>query len=152
MDPSLQTVDCALMTVEGFVLFQAHMGKTLRVERAMPPFDRAGFAAGITDDIRLIFLEPVAASFQTGRRGGPGTPAEKTVCRYIGKAGAATDVRPGSRWQIDRYTLRGGVVRTVTAESAGGRAGFPGRIKLKATGPAGYTLEMKLLSAVRVND
>jgi hypothetical protein len=152
VDSSQQTVDCVLMTVEGFVLFQAHMGKTLRVERAMPPFDREGFAAGMLADIRLMFLEPAAEHIQTGWPGGQAAPDDKAVCRYTGKAGMTTDVRPGSGWQIDRYTPRGNLTRTVTAEPAGGQAGFPGRMRLRATGPAGYTLEMKLISAERITD
>lgn len=152
VDPAQQTVDCALMTVEGFVLLQAHMGKTLRVERAVYPFDREGFAAGMLADIRLMFLEPAAEHIQTGWPGGQAAPDDKPVCRYTGKAGMTTDVRPGSGWQINRYASRGNLVRTVVAESAGGQAGFPGRLRLRATGPAGYNLEMKLISAERIND
>ena len=152
IDPAQQTVDCALMTVEGFVLLQAHMGKTLRVERAVSPFDGEGFAAGMLADIRLMFLEPAAEHIQTGWPGGQAAPDDKPVCRYIGKAGVTTDVRPGSGWQISRYAPRGNLVRTVVAEPTGGQAGFPGRLRLRATGPAGYTLEMKLLSAERITD
>ncbi len=152
VDPSQQTVDCALMTVEGFVVFQAHMGETLQVERAVSPFDREGVAAGMLTDIRLMFLEPAAEDIQTGRPGGQAAPDEKPVCRYTGKAGITTDVRPGSGWQIRRYTSRGNLVRTVAAEPVGGQAGFPGRLRLRATGPAGYTLEMKLISAERIFD
>jgi len=152
VDPVQQTVDCALMTVEGFVLLQAHMGKTLRVERAVSPFDREGFAAGMLADIRLMFLEPAAEHIQTGWPGGQAAPDDKPVCRYTGKAGITTDVRPGSGWQIRRYAARGNLVRTVVAEPAGGQAGFPGRLRLRATGPAGYTLEMKLIGAERVID
>ncbi|MCP3951472.1 MAG: hypothetical protein GY697_04545 [Desulfobacterales bacterium] len=152
VDSSQQIVDCALMTVEGFVLFQAHMGKTLRVERAVPPFDREGFAAGIMADVRLMFLEPPREHMQTGWSGEPSALGSQRVCRYTRKAGMTTDVRPGTGWQINRYTSRGNLTRTVTAEPAGGKAGFPGRLRLQAAGPAGYTLEMKLVDAVRVDN
>ena len=152
VDAPHRAVDCALMTVEGFVLFQAHMGKTLRVERAVPPFDREGFGDGMLADIRLMFLEPTAEHIQAGWPGGQAAPDDKPLCRYTGKAGMTTDVRPGSGWQISRYTPRGNLVRTVAAEPAGGQAGFPGRLRLRATGPTGYTLEMKLISAERIID
>lgn len=152
VDAPGKTIDCALMTVEGFVLFQAHMGRTLQVTRAVPPFDRAGFAAGIVDDLRLMFIEPAGEPVQTGLLQGPAAPAGEPVCRYRETDGSITDVRPGKQWRIGRYTPQGRLTRTVMAEPDGGQAGFPGCLRLRAPGPAGYTLEMKLIDAVRIDD
>lgn len=60
IDASPRTIAAALMTVEGVVLLQASLDKTLTVQRALPPFDREGFAAGLLADIRLMFMEPDA--------------------------------------------------------------------------------------------
>ena len=138
------------MTVEGLVLFQARAGQAVQVERALPPFDRAGFADGILNDIRLMFLEPIDAGVQTGRSGADGD----LTCRYSDETGEITDVRPGtaSGWRLERYTGRGKLMRVVTAESAGGSAGLPGQMELQAPGPAGYTLRMKLVDAIPIND
>ncbi len=154
VDASLRTIDCVLMTVEGFVLFRAHMGKVIRVERAVPPFDREGFANGLLEDIRLMFLEPGADVAQTGKIAGDDSSGDKPVCRYTAAAGAITDVMPGSdsRWKLRRYSPQGHLTRTVVAEDRRGQEGFPGRLRLTAHGVAGYTLVMKLVDAVRFDD
>jgi hypothetical protein len=151
VDAVARTVDCALMTVEGFVIFQARAGETRQVRRAMPPFDREGFAAGMLADIQLIFLEPAG---RPGRAGLPVKPAAGPVCRYTVSTGGTIDVRPGPgpAWQIEQYTPGGRLSRTVAARPAGGLAGFPGRLRLEAAGPAGYTLNLKLIDAVPVTD
>ncbi len=154
VDAAAGTIDCALMTLEGFVLFRAQMGKTIRVDRAMPPFDRQGFASGLLEDIRLIFLMPASGAPRTGRLAGGGSSADKPVCRYTDDGGITTDVMPGadSQWQLRRYNPQGCLTRTVAAESNGGQADFPGRMRLTAHGLTGYTLTMKLVKAVRFND
>jgi hypothetical protein len=154
VDASLRTIDCALMTVEGFVLFRAHMGQAIRVERAVHPFDREGFARGMLEDIRLMFLAPGVEVTQTGKLAGDGSPEDKPVCRYTGARGMTTDVIPVSdaRWKLHRYSPQGRLTRTVDAESRGGQGGFPGRMSLTAHGMAGYTLVMKLVDVVRFED
>ena len=154
VDASLRTIDCALMTVEGFVLFRAHMGKAIRVERAVPPFDREGFANGLLEDIRVMFLAPGVEVTRTGKLAGDDSPGEKPVCRYTGARGMTTDVIPGSgsRWKLRRYSPQGRLTRTVDAEKRGGQEGFPGRLNLTAHGPAGYTLVMTLVNVVRFDD
>jgi len=146
-----RTLACALLTVEGFVLFRARMDPAVRVERAVPPFDKKGFADGLLNDLRLLFLPPAAAETRIGRLVGGGFPEKPEACRYIEKEGAVTDVIPGSRWRVYRYSPHGYLVRTVTAEAAGGREGFPGRLTLQAPGLAGYTLVMTLVEAARIN-
>ncbi len=156
VDAARRTIACALMTVEGFVLFQAHMDPTLRVERAMPPFDREGFAAGMLADIRLMFLEPADCSVENGRIEGRNGADSEPVCRYTDKKGMVTDVMPGTGtgagWRIVRYDCRKHPARIVTAGAFNVQAGFPGRVQLVAPGPAGYTLKMKLVDAVRLDN
>lgn len=154
VDTARRTIDCALMTVEGFVLFQAHMGKALRVDRAMPPFDREGFAGGMLADIQLMFLAPAAEAVATGQLAEDGFPEQRPVCRYTGNRGIITDVMPGadSRWQLRRYSPQGRLTRTVVAENRGGQAGFPGTLTLTAHGLAGYTLALKLVNAVHLDE
>ena len=154
IDAFSRTIDCALMTVEGFVLFRARMGRTIQVARAMPPFDRKGFADGLLEDLRVMFLAPAAQVTKTGILAGDAVSGDRPVCRYSDPGGMITDVIPGfdSRWQLRRYTPQGRLVRTVDAQSRGGRKGFPGKLILKAHGPAGYTLVMKLVDVVRIND
>ncbi|RUM40079.1 MAG: hypothetical protein DSY80_10830, partial [Desulfocapsa sp.] len=54
---NLRTV---LMGVEGLVLFEAEQqpnGKPV-VRKAMPPFNKMGFAEGLMADVRTLFVEP----------------------------------------------------------------------------------------------
>jgi len=154
VDASRRTIACALMTVEGLVLFQARLGQSFDVQRAMPPFDRDGFAAGLLADIRLIFLQPVAEQLQYGMIKALTATAAEPACRYTADNGVITDILPGDgkNWQIVLYNPQGNPVRTVTANPYGEQAGFPGRLQLVASGPAGYTLKLKLVDAVRLDD
>ncbi len=136
-----RTLDCTLMTVEGFVLLDASEAGAVTIRRAVPPFDRPGFAAGLLADVRLALLAP------------PGTPRigrdrqGRPVCRYPGPDGRTTDLLPGAQgWRLEQYDERGRRRRTVALEPVAG--GPPGRIRLQAHGPAGYRLDLRLLSAV----
>jgi hypothetical protein len=46
-DPRTRGFRTALMTIEGFVLFDAEAGETLTVHRAVPPFDAPAFAEAL---------------------------------------------------------------------------------------------------------
>lgn len=154
VDASRRTIDAVLMTVEGMVLLQARLDTTLHVQRVLPPFDREGFAAGLLADTRLIFMAPDAESVQTGAIKASAKTDAQPGCRYQGDDGMITDILPGTGndWRIARYNQRGSLTRTVSARTAGGQVEFPGRMRLTAPGPAGYTLKLKLIDAVQVGD
>ena len=82
------TIGCALVTVEGLTLFEAvYQGKeSVVVRRALPPFDKPEFAAGLISDIRAIFQPPTAKAM-LGQLAG-----ETTVCRYKEANGAVIDI------------------------------------------------------------
>ena len=86
------------MTIEGFVLFDAEAGKTLTVHRAVPPFDKPAFAAGLAADIRLAFFAPGGEPAVWGR-GEEGA----RICRYELPDGRMEEVS----------TFRNGEVRSV---------------------------------------
>jgi len=154
VDASRRKIDAALMTIEGMVLLQASQGKSLRVMRGLPPFDREGFAAGLLADVRLIFIAPDTSAVQAGTIWAPGGTGAQAGCRYHGDTGMITDILPENvnDWQIVHYHPRGTLSRTVVARPAGGQAGFPGQMRLTAPGPSGYTLKLKLIDAVQVDD
>ncbi len=141
-------VSCALMTVEGLTLFEARSagGGDLQVMRAIPPFDNREFAAGLMRDIRTIFFQP-AGEGQYGR-----LPGNRPVCRYIA-AGQVTDVLPREDgcWRLDTYNdrLRTRSIRTRSCRTVD-TAILPEFLELVADGPAGYTLNMHLVSAERL--
>ena len=61
-DPVTQSVDAVLMTVEGFVLFDASFENSkLVINRTVPPFDSNDFAGTLISDIKLIYFLPSGA-------------------------------------------------------------------------------------------
>jgi len=141
-------IACALMTVEGFTLFEAvDRGKEgLEVRRAVPPFDKLAFAAGLMEDVRTIFRTPSSATVQYGRAGGT-----IPICRYIGVEGRITDILPvmDGCWQIRTYGADRALSRSVSGSSCRkeGESLIPEHLELKGFGPTNYTLKMTLIHA-----
>lgn len=148
VDRSLHSV---LMTVEGLVLFDARFDKTLTVDRAIPPFDAEGFAAGLMQDIRLLFFAPEGASAEAGRlRGGA------AACRYRLPDGGMLDMTApgGRRFELHRYDAAGRLMRSVDAVCRpAGRSpltGLPDRIVLRAHDSGNYALVLEQVEALRL--
>jgi hypothetical protein len=149
VDAPKRTIRCALMTIEGLVLFSARYDERLTVERAVKPFDRPGFADGLLDDLMLIFLAPEGEA-ELGR-----TTDGELVCRYRGPQGSLTDIivhDPGRR-RIDRYDSRGRRLRSVMVERQHGapHSGQPGiahHITLESRSGDNYRLKLRLIEAV----
>ncbi len=141
-------IDCVLLTVEGLSLFEASQSRQggLDIRRALPPFDRPGFAAGLFDDVRTIFSPPEAASVVHGVIG------RESVCRHSLADGRVTDVLPqrDGRWQILTYR-QGRGERSLQAGSCRAVEGacIPEHLELRGRGPSGYTLRMTLVRAER---
>ncbi len=151
--PETRAVRCVVMTIEGLVVFDARDDGTLHVYRALPPFDRPGFARGMINDIRLIFFVPKSPVAALGR-----LPSGAPVCRYRNPDGSTEDVEVDSagHWEIRKYDPRGRLSRTVRvlpaiAGAAPGPGGFPRRISLTAEGRLGYALTLELLEAAPVD-
>jgi hypothetical protein len=76
LSPEDGLIRCAVLTLEGFVLFEALDRGRVTVKRAFGPFDDEHFAKGVMDDIRFLFVEPegemTVGLFEDGSRG----------CRY----------------------------------------------------------------------
>jgi hypothetical protein len=137
-----------LMTLEGFVLFdgESESGR-LTVHRALPPFDSPHFAAGLMDDIRLVFMEPEGPTLAVGRLEGGGK------VRRVRAAGGTVDVETLSDggWRIRQYSSSDRLIRTVTARHGSGDiAGFPQSMELTAAEGQGYEIVMTLLEAVPI--
>lgn len=145
-----KTVQCAIMTIEGIVVFDARYDQRLVIRRAVPPFDSEGFAEGLIRDIQLIFFRPEGLLIETGN-----DKDGASICRYRKPDGRIVDiVIPGDRsWQIRQYSRKLRLNRTVTAffskkNPAGEHAGIPDRLELTAHGVANYKLTMDLVEAV----
>ena len=146
VDPKAAAVQSVMMTLEGFVLFDGTYDKKVRVDRAVPPFDKPEFAKNMLDDVRLLYLAP------EGRPMHAGTLKDGAViCRYIGTQYPVMDVivhRDGS-WEIDGYSESEEAKRRIKAGSV--KNGIPETVELKAYEAWDYTLRMSLISAETVD-
>ena len=145
-------IACALMTVEGFTLFEAvyREKKGLEIRRAVPPFDKPAFAAGLMEDVRTIFRAPFPAKVQYGRVAGTAP-----TCRYTGVEGRITDILPAMAgcWQIRTYGADQALSRSVAGRSCRkeGESLIPEYLELKGFGPTNYTLKMTLIHVENLN-
>lgn len=144
-----RTLQCALMTIEGLVLFSARYDGQLTVERAVKPFDRPGFAGGLLDDLMLMFLAPEGQ----GRFGR--TADSDLICRYAYPQNYITDiiVQDSDHWMINRYDTRGRLLRTVSVDRGStarysGQSGIAQHITLESRSGDNYRLELRLIEAV----
>ena len=137
---------CALTTLEGLTIFAARAplqaGKAeVQVERALPPLDKPGFAAGLVADLRLLFVAPAGAPRCGWQRG-------DRLCRWD-NPDVIEDVlmTQDGCWSIQAFQ-GGRLARTVRASGCAERDGYliPNGLTLRATGDANYELTMRLVS------
>jgi hypothetical protein len=145
-----KTVQCAILTIEGVVVFDARYDQRLVIQRAVPPFDSEGFAEGLISDIQLLFFMPEGLLVETGN-----DKDGASICRYRNPDGRIVDlvILADRSWQIRQYSRKLRLTRTVTAffskkNPAGEQAAIPVRLELTAHGAAGYHLTMDLVEAV----
>jgi hypothetical protein len=146
--PEKNIVECALLSIEGLRLFEAHDDGTLTIRRALPPFDRPALAEGMMRDIRLLFFPPEGPPLLTGRMP-PGDP----VCRYALTDGFEDITRkPAGGILIQRYDQRNRLTRRVDItrchpDGATGKEAVACRIRLEAFHPTHYLLDLDLVEA-----
>ena len=106
-----------LLTLEGFVVFDAEYDGRLTVHRALPPFDSPHFAEGLMEDIRLVFFEPDGPVVASGTLKDGGA-----VRRHRLPDGGTVDLEllPGDDWRIRRYDPSETLTRTVRATARTG--------------------------------
>jgi hypothetical protein len=146
---SNRTARCVIMTLEGFVVFDALYDKQITVKRAIAPFDSEAFANGLIEDINLIFFEPPGSLMAFGF-----LKSGETVCRYQKPDGRMVDIinRGEHDWEIRQYHLDYRLARTVRMfakePDLTDRKGISDKIELNAHGSPGYTLAMDLVEAI----
>jgi hypothetical protein len=131
-----------LLSPEGVAVFDATLlGDTIRIKRALAPFNRPGFSEGLVDDVRSTFLAPAGAPSLVGHgESGSG------VCRWQIADDKTTDVElvgPRPRW-IRNFKGRS-LVREVSLSGEPENGFFPD-VLLRVPGMAGYSLRMRLIS------
>jgi hypothetical protein len=142
LDPDADTIQAAIMTLEGLVLFDAtSSGSSMQVHRAVPPFDGPQFADGLIQDVRFIFMFPSGAPETTGR-----LDDGSSVCRYHDNFGMTVDVivHPDRGWEVEQYSAFGKKLRSLKIDAL--KNGIPGMLEFEAFSPKPYALHMKLIS------
>jgi len=150
VEPERGRTACAVLTIEGLLLFQAiYDGQGLQVTRAVAPFDRPELAERMVADIRLVFLAPPSPPVAVGR-----DPAGRLTRRYQDAAGLLDVVQEPvpHAFEIRRYDTGGSLIRRVQLTTcrppgAAGQARVPCHISLEGLGRAAYHLEMDLVEA-----
>ncbi|NLZ17927.1 MAG: hypothetical protein GX087_09385 [Desulfobulbaceae bacterium] len=145
-------IRCALTTVEGLTLFEARAKGAGPVEilRALPPFDRQLFAENLLKDIRTLFVPPLGVVRQ-------GQLADKArVCRYETADGETADLMETKDgcWRLQTYNpnpQHNRSVRAYSCEYTSQSGLMPSQLELIAPGRTGYTINMRLISAQRLN-
>jgi len=146
---SNRTARCVIMTLEGFVVFNALYDKQIAVKRAIAPFDSEVFANGLIEDINLIFFKPPGSQMTSGF-----LKSGETVCRYQKPDGRMVDIisRGEHNWEIRQYHLDYRLARTVRMSAKNpdltDRKGISDKIELNAPGSPGYALVMDLVEAI----
>lgn len=142
VDPGAKTIQSILLTQEGFILFDAQYAKSLKVNRALPPFNAEHLAGYIMDDVRLVFLAPEGAP-----AGVHVLSDGSTICRYQKTQNMIEDiiVYPEGNWVIKLYREPFEQLREVNARSI--KSGFPEMLELSGFESQNYSLHMKLISA-----
>ena len=139
-----ERIHAVMMTVEGLVLFDGLEDGKLTINRSVAPFDSIGFAKGLMEDIRLMFLKPDGQPMGAGI-----TENGFEICRYRVSDHAVIDVmvRPDHMLEIRKYENER-LIRKVVAELSPGSV--PKKITFTAYEPADYRLNLRLISAEQI--
>jgi hypothetical protein len=146
IDPAQKSINAVIMTVEGFILFDvSYKDNTAFINRSMPDLDSSGFAAGLIDDLKLIFFAPDCAETGFGRL------ENKNVTRYKCKEGTVIDVLTDKNMtaEVRKYNSTNSLIRTVNFLSID-QQGLPEKIELIAHGLFGYSLYMELINVEKL--
>lgn len=140
-DPGPRRFQTVVMTLEGWVLFQAAAGETLVVNRAVPPFDGRAFAEGLAEDIRLAVFAPEGEPLAWGRSEGGAV-----VCRFARPDGTHVDVlrTGGDTAEVRLYGTGQGLRKRVKIGSWSG-PGPAGTIEIESRTWPSYALHLRLL-------
>lgn len=145
VDTAGAAVHCALMTVEGLVIFEAQDQRGLEVIRALPPFNDDDYARGMMADLHLLFLPPAGPVAAAGR-----TADNHAACRFVQSDGAVVDViaTGDGGWAIRRYDDRRRIDKEIVATAGAPETpAIARRMVLTGHGLPGYTLTMDLIDA-----
>ena len=100
VDPEARSIHSVIMTIEGFVLLDAELGKLVQINRGVPPFDSVAYAEHMMEDLWFMIFPPPGIMSDAGF-----AEDGSMVCRFRETGGVTTDISVGGRsvWFIRRY-------------------------------------------------
>lgn len=154
ISPKTKTIHCAIMTIEGMILFEAEYNQKINVLRSVPPFDSPEFAQNIISDIQLVFFPPHGKLIDAGR-----LPAGSDICRYQLNTGMTIDIiiNQNNDGKILQYNARNQRIKTIQAYFADPddhgfskkNRNIPFRYEITTHGIFGYSLKLELIEVQR---
>ena len=144
VDPHTQRIRAVVLSLEGFVLFDAsRCGDPVSVLRALPPLDREGFPEGLLRDVSFLFLAPHGPPTHTGR-----DSAGDFVCRWRDEPEGTLDLvnTPDGGWRILQYDTRSRLRRTAEIPAAPEES-LPENARLAYHGIIPYAMDLTLVDA-----
>lgn len=141
VDRTRRGVQALIVTVEGMVLLSAQRDSSgLVVERALPPFDAHGLAAGLLDDVSLVFLPPGGPLAESGR-----DAQGRGVCRFQAND-ALVEVITDPEGRPARLRLIGpeGVIKREVEFFPPFTRKLAAKMVIRAPGVRGYQLTLEL--------
>src|SRR5450631_1245141 len=131
-----------LVSPEGVTLFDGTQrgGVPLKIDRAVPPFDRAAFAASLMADVGNVYLSPAGPPTAIGTY-----LSGATVCRWSPPDRETTDVELAADGPRAIRTFRGVRLSREILLLGTPDKGFYPLVVLHVPGTGGYQLEMRLI-------
>ncbi len=144
LSASGKTVHAVMMTIEGLVLFDGFFDGQLTVNRGVAPFDTAGFAQGLMDDIRFIFFKPDGKPATAGM-----TDNGFNVCRYPVTENTVVDLvlHSNGKLEIRKYENEKLTRKVVSQQET-----VPKKVFFTAYAPVDYRLDLRLISAEKISE
>jgi len=152
ISPETETIHCAIMTIEGMVLFEAEYNQKMIIHRSIPPFNSMTFAQNIMNDIRLALFKPSGSLVTVGHL----TP-DADICRYKQENGMTIDVvtHHNGDWEIHQYNPYHKLIKSIKAYYRGENnpgvseknRRIPSMYEITTPGVFGYSLKLELMEA-----
>jgi hypothetical protein len=152
ISPETETIHCAIMTIEGMVLFEAEYDQKMIIHRSIPPFNSMTFAKNIMDDIRLALFKPSGPLVTAGH-----LTQDNDICRYKQDNGMTIDVvtRHNGDWEIHQYNPYHKLIKSIKAYYKGENnpgiseknRRIPSMYEITTPGVFGYSLKLELMEA-----
>lgn len=141
-DPVQRTLDSAILTIEGLVVFEArYANNEVTVKRSLDIFNSPDFAMAMMNDIMLIFFPPEYSERTTGY-----DSSNNMICRYLTENSMLDIVLDDHKSWTKKLYRDKKLIKKITAGELTAR-GLAQELVLESRGDTDYTLHLRLIEA-----